>query len=68
MAISLAGGLKKHKNSQDAEPDVVVRVVVPVVVHVCEPTVLTVAHDEPSVVTIGFYSFRVLFALVHPDH
>lgn len=54
------------RNSQDAEPDVVVPIVVPVVVHVCESAVVTVAHNEPIVVTVGFSEFRVPYC-THPS-
>ena len=44
------------KNSQDAEADVVVRLVVPVPVHVRETAVLDVADDEPVLGAVGFAS------------
>lgn len=53
------------KNSQDAEGDVVVAVVVPVVVHVRETTVVGVADDEPVVGVVGFTSASRV-ALAHP--
>jgi len=44
------------KNSQDAEADVVVAVVVPIPVHVRKAPVLGVTDDEPVLGAVGFAS------------
>jgi len=53
------------KNSQDAEADVVVRLVVPVPVHVRETAVLDVADDEPVLGAVGFASASSIVH-IHP--
>lgn len=49
----MAAGKSLCENSQDAEGNVDVLVVVPVVVHVRQSTVLGVASDEPVLGTVG---------------